>query len=74
MKYKIWSEGWRATGNNEPARLLDEIEAGTFDSAVEKYLKKNPSEIKLYFYDGNYHSIWGCRLFDNEKDARKFNG
>lgn len=72
MKIEIWSEGYRVTGDIGTAQLLGVVEADSFDEGVDKYLETAPSELKeVYQKHHGGHSIWGCQLFDNEKDARK---
>ena len=61
--FKIWSEGYSITGNSSEAMFHGEIDAENFEDACAKLLGD-----KL---DKNRLSIWGCRLFDNELDARK---
>ena len=72
-KIEIWEEGFACTGQSEKAKLIGVYEANDFNDAVKAHIEAHP-ELKvnqLYDYDGKYHSIWACRLFDNETDARK---
>lgn len=69
-KYEVWREGWIATGNNERAFFYGIYEADNFREACKKAVKEHDSE---EYFDENILSDWGCRMFDNEKDARKFN-
>lgn len=64
-KYEIWMEGYAVTGNTADATLCGTVEAETFAEACKKHFKgdKDFDPIKL--------NVWGCRLFDNETDARK---
>lgn len=66
--FQIWCEGFAITGNFGTAQLLGKYEAETWDEAVQKYRKDNPGRIKV---QGKWYMDWGCRLFDNEADARK---
>lgn len=68
--FNIWSEGFAATGQSGGATLLLRVRANSWEEACEtlfrmpafaQYMKKRNG---AYFY-------WGCRLFDNEADARK---
>lgn len=80
MKIQIWSEGYIIQGGNGKAYLVAVVEADSFNEAVEKYnetikIPDNRREstwgkLKADWRDGIW-SIWGCRLFDNEADARK---
>jgi hypothetical protein len=71
-KIEIWSEGYLATGMEgipAPAHLHGVIEAENLREACEK-LAEADEGFKGYFNAKNM-SYWGCRLFDNEADARK---
>jgi hypothetical protein len=71
MKIEIWMEGYRSTGESGYAHKIAEYEADDFDHAVRMYAEDHPGEIQgLHEYCVPYR-IWGCRLYDNEVDARK---
>jgi hypothetical protein len=81
--FEIWSEGYAATGERSGATKLWEGKAEDFDDAIRqlneaaitKYGK--PSAAKGTVLDGRTMKpiddwrVWGCKLFDNEADARK---
>lgn len=67
-EYEIWSEGFAATGECAGAHLLGKYNAETWDDAVRMYMQDNPKRITV---DSRGYTDWGCRLFDNETDARK---
>lgn len=70
--FEIWCEGYAITGNSADASLLGTETATTWDEAVEKYMVKNPDTIDVREANGvKVYTDWGCRLFDNESDARK---
>jgi len=82
MKVQIWMEGHRATGESSSASMIGEYEASDWDDAIRQYkeayphhvdTKRVPKNIKSVRDDNftNFYSIWACRLFDNEADARK---
>ena len=82
MKIEIWMEGYRATGESATATRLGIYEADDFDGAMRQYMdenlhtvtvKKIPKNIKSIRDDSftKQYSIWACRIFDNEADARK---
>lgn len=67
-KYQVWQEGFLCTGmEGVPARAcyLGSAEAVSFKEACDIVCKDNPN------YDSKTLRIWGCRLYDNEKDARE---
>jgi len=71
-KFEIWCEGYAVTGNRAEASLLGTEIANTWDEAVQKYMDKNPDKIDVREANGvKIYTDWGCRLFDNEDDARK---
>lgn len=70
--WTIWAEGFAATGETETAWQLNEapILAGSLDEAVLQFSRE--SEGRHLFNrraDGSW-TYWGCRLFDNEPEAR----
>ena len=67
--YEIWAEGFVATGENGPADLLGINSGFTFKEACIN-LAARKKEFARYF-DPERLTYWGCRLFDNEADARK---
>lgn len=73
--YKVWSEGYSVTGQHCTAFIIGEIKAPSFGDACE-LLHQKPEYKSLFSTatlpngDTAYFS-WGCRLFDNEQDARK---
>lgn len=68
----VWSEGYRATGDRAYATLEGIVEADTWPEACRKACvdqgrwREEPGG-----FDPKDLKVWGCRLFDNEVDARK---
>lgn len=75
--YEIWTEGFRATAERGGAHYHGTVTANSLDKAVEKLAKKNSSFDKYVSYSpnpkrkGSSYTYWGCRIFDNEEQARK---
>jgi hypothetical protein len=70
MKYDIWIEGYKATGEEGEAHQIAEgIEASSFQKACDIYAKFDKEFKKCY--DRNYLTYWGCKLFDNRIDAQR---
>jgi hypothetical protein len=68
-KYEIWCEGFLMTGGGGKAFKFGDAKGVDFLDACKNYFAENPSD---NFRITNGEPIWwGCRLFDNEKDARK---
>ena len=64
--WDIWVEGSdRAT----PASFVGTAEGNTFSAACHAWYRKNPEQAKFFSLDRL--TYWGCRLYDNEADARK---
>lgn len=76
MKFQLWMEGYAATGERGTAQRLtidgqDEFEGDTFMDAYIAYTHLNwPKELPSYVHLDDT-VIWGCRIYDNEADARK---
>jgi hypothetical protein len=74
-QWQVWSEGYRATGEDAPARLEGAAYAETFAEACRIVcVEKGPWEEKPGGFDPIHLTVWGCQLFDNGADARRFNG
>ncbi len=67
-KWNIWEEGFAIGEDRATARFVAIVEAETFQEACDIQYKDN----KLY--DPVRRTFWGCRLFDNEEDARAYFG
>ncbi len=70
----LWMEGYAATGESGTAQYLGTYEGETLMEAYLNYIKdfyKNdiPDYVRL-----NEPVIWGCSVYDNEQDARKYFG
>lgn len=70
--FTIWAEGFAATGEAETAWQLNEspIEAESLDDAVHQYVRASDSRHLFHRRSDGTWTYWGCRLFDNESDAR----
>lgn len=67
--YSIWSEGFQTTGEHGRAVLHSIVLASSFQKACDHLAKKHREFAK--YYDPNKLTYWGCRLYDNEEDAKK---
>jgi hypothetical protein len=63
--YSIWSEGYAATGQSNGAIHMGSGYANSFKELCLNIFKDNR------YYDPKDNTYWGCRLFDNEEQARK---
>ena len=72
--FEIWSEGFRCTGDAGHAyRHASAIRAETFKGACDLLAAREPSFRHYYTWleANNAGYYWGCKLFDNETDARR---
>ena len=68
--FEIWMEGFAITGQRAVAQKLGEAYGATFEDAIKNYMSKNLDHGIQHDDNRGYH-IWACKLYDNEKDARK---
>ena len=76
--HQLWQEGYAITGNRDSAQCLGNYEADTFNEAVERYVQQREKtdwpDIRKpggYAFANGTHCIWGCRIYDNEAQARQ---
>ncbi|MCK4826614.1 hypothetical protein KA005_63320 [bacterium] len=71
--YEIWMEGYAATQESDIAQYVGSVEAKSFKEACIKFSKTEEATEKQWeeFFNPTDLSFWGCRLYDNEADARK---
>lgn len=67
--FDIWCEGFAVTGESGQATLLG-CEKGIDLKDACKNLASKDEEFARYFNEDNM-TYWGCRIYDNELDARK---
>lgn len=72
VEYGLWREGFAVTGNSGKAKYLGRYKAKTFEEACEKWAETlHESDRRFYKRIGNEASFCGCRIFDNEEEARR---
>lgn len=83
-EWEIWIEGYAVSGNISTASFIGKATGETFEEACRNFrepenivapqggvvITKRGTGLNLDFSYG-YPSIWGCRLFDNEAEARE---
>lgn len=70
--WTVWSEGYSVTGESAPARLEGVVEADTFPDACRKAcVDSGRWNVEPGGFDPVRLAVWGCKLFDNETDARR---
>lgn len=66
--YEIWVEGFNVTGNESLASLAGTSQGASFKEACAYFAECDVSWAK--HYDAANNTWWGCRLFENESEAR----
>ena len=67
--YNIWMEGYVATGEYGTHSLLGTSKGNTFKEAVVKWVSNHPDYKSLF--DENRLTIWGCKLYPTEEEAKR---
>ena len=70
-KFNIWMEGYQVAEGHGTAKFLGTYFENTFSDACRKAAEDNLRHDEYDRFDPEDNSIWGCRLFDNEIDARE---
>lgn len=66
--YSVWVEGYMATGESGKAFVYATSTGRTFKEACDNLAENNPT-FSGYYNPGRL-TYWGCRLYDNEMQAR----
>ena len=72
--HNIWMEGYLTNGmDNTPSRAicLGSIKAKTFEEACNIMCSPRSWQNANGNYNKENKTVWGCRLFDNEAEARR---
>ena len=67
----LWCEGFATNGERAPAAYLGTFATDSIDEAVEQWVERARPEDDLVAKQDGIWRYWGCRIFDNEADARK---
>lgn len=72
-EFEVWMEGYRVTGNSSTAERLGSAKRDTFRDACDAVMqvKRGEGWEINSFYDRGKLTYWGCKLFNNEAEARK---
>lgn len=73
---EVWVEGYLATGCEGipvKAHLAGTYEAVDLDDAVRQHIATLDEKRRAFWrrHESGIWTDWGCRVFDNEADARK---
>lgn len=80
--FQIWREGFdymlprswptfHYWHNHGPAKLLGEAEGEDFKSACVNFINLANKEYLHQRFDSDKLTLWNCKLYDNETDAKK---
>ena len=67
--FDIWMEGYAITGNHSNASFVGRFKGIDFLDACKNSMKEDEEADK--YYNEKNNTYWGCKLFNNESDARK---
>lgn len=67
-QFEIWCEGYKFGDNKATAKLLGKEKSYSFENAVV-ILSKKLGYLSKHLNLKNL-TLWGCRLYDNERKAR----
>jgi hypothetical protein len=70
--WEVWTEGYIITGERQPATFHGIFTGRTFRDAVKQFRDTKCSNPELV--DIDRMTYWGCGFYDNESEAREFNG
>jgi hypothetical protein len=67
-KFEIWAEGYQTTGQSSEACYFGNAYGADFKDACITFfsVRARPG-----WFNPERMTHWGCRLFDNEQDARR---
>jgi hypothetical protein len=71
-RYQVWLEGYAATGERGTAQFFGTHRARSFTEAVEYFVEVRKLNPELF--DKGRLMYWGCRFYDNERQAREHFG
>lgn len=71
QKFEIWSEGFKTTGMTSNATFHGLFNGESFKDAVKNFKDRSTEGDHV---DLTNLTFWGCKLFDNETEARKRHG
>lgn len=71
QEFEVWSEGYQATGDSGDATFHGRFKGRDFREAVAAYRDSLTDPHSIKCVDLDRMTLWVCRFFDNEVDARK---
>jgi hypothetical protein len=72
--WEVWTEGFRATGNQQGAVYHGRFKGDTFDDALVAFKATIQDERSRNLVNLKARTFWGCRFFDNGPAAREAYG
>jgi len=65
--HDVWMEGYRANGQSAQARYLGSHYGQSFEEACREQVRTHQLGAD---YNSERNTVWGCRLFPTEEEAR----
>ena len=72
--YPVWIEGFETNGERSEANFLGKYAADSFIDACRLAAEKKYEDMSLFDVKNGVPCYWGCGMFDNESDARRYFG
>lgn len=70
--FNVWTEGWAANEGRFGATFMGSVEAENLVDACKKLRQKGgPASARYWRIEEKAAYYYGCKAFDNERDARK---
>jgi len=69
VSFDLWIEGYSVSGCRSKASLLGSYDANDIHDAVAQWREEICYVSNMW--NGSFYEFWGCRIFDNEVEARK---
>lgn len=70
--FDVWTEGWAANEGKFPAMFMGRVEAESLVEACKKLKARSKPDLRRFWrIEEKAAYYYGCKAFDNERDARK---
>lgn len=70
-EFEVWTEGYTTNGGSCDAIFHGRFKGRTFKDAVIAWKNTLTDKHSIQCVDIDRMKFWGCRFYDNERDARK---
>lgn len=73
-EFAVWTEGFNIKGDKGTAQFHGTFKGNTFREAVKAFQYSITPSPGARLIDLDHMTMWGCKFYDNEHDARKLFG